>query len=222
MRLYNGTIRPGKIITILEPGVIKASAPGLFSEVDKEKLPPIYPFFNIMGSHSNCYSEPKVGDEVWVMNFSDNPMQLYWFRKDKHINNNITSGSNVEILCDRQCESGSASIYFSDGTGWVMTSSGSQINITKDGDIILDSKLGSTIHINDNISLGKVGGSSHTACYADECMKILSDITSLLSTIEVAANGSPYTKHIGAVMSGKPSSIAGKIPNIESKTVTLE
>ena len=51
-----------------------------FSNKDIDNSPPIYPFF---GNHANTYSQPKEGDEVWVLNLSDNSRQLYWFRKDK-------------------------------------------------------------------------------------------------------------------------------------------
>ena len=45
MKLFKGTIRPGKVMEVLENGVIKASSPGLFSFTDDpEKLPPIMPW----------------------------------------------------------------------------------------------------------------------------------------------------------------------------------
>ena len=35
-----------------------------------------------IGNNSNTFSKLKQYDDVWIMNFSDNPRQLYWFRKD--------------------------------------------------------------------------------------------------------------------------------------------
>ena len=89
MKLINGILRPGNILEVLDNGKIKASAPGLFSAEDPlELLPPIMPFYELMGSHANSYSTPIVGEECWVLNMQDNPLQLYWFRKDDHIENN--------------------------------------------------------------------------------------------------------------------------------------
>ena len=82
----NGELRPGTILEVLtDEGVIKASVPGLFSAQDQEVLPPIYPF--CVGG-SNTFSTPNVGDEVWVLSFTDNLQQLYWFRKDYFALNN--------------------------------------------------------------------------------------------------------------------------------------
>ena len=81
MRYAYGVMRPGKVMQVLEDGVIKASAPGLFSDQDDpELLPPIYPPF--FTPHANAFSSVKVGDEVWILNFTGNSLQLHWFRKD--------------------------------------------------------------------------------------------------------------------------------------------
>ena len=86
MKLINGILRPGNILEVLDNGKIKASAPGLFSAEDPlELLPPIMPFYELMGGHANSYSTPIVGEECGVLNMQDNPLQLYWFRKDDHI-----------------------------------------------------------------------------------------------------------------------------------------
>ena len=55
MKLINGTLRPGQVLEILENGKIKASAPGLFLKEDKDNLPPIMPFFEIIGNHANSF-----------------------------------------------------------------------------------------------------------------------------------------------------------------------
>ena len=86
MKLLKGTIRPGQVLEVFENGDIKASAPGLFSfSDDPAKMPPIMAWQ--IGSNCNSFSKPLVNDDVWIMNFEDNPRQLYWFRKDKITNN---------------------------------------------------------------------------------------------------------------------------------------
>ena len=63
-----------------EKGIVKASCCGLFSDQDDpEKLPPIYQF--PLGGANN-FSLPKKDDELWVMFFDDNPMELFYIRKD--------------------------------------------------------------------------------------------------------------------------------------------
>lgn len=135
----NGTLRPGRITEVLENGNVRVDAPGLFARADGEANPPIMPFF---GWHANTYTEPQVHQEVWVMNFSDNPLQLFWFRKDsdrlKH-NADLEQETNVEILCNRETPGGYASIYFSDGTGWVIAAGDNSLTITPDGDMTLKS-----------------------------------------------------------------------------------
>ena len=118
MKLACGTLRPGKVMKVEEKGIIKASAPGLFSDQDNpDDLPPIYPWFH---EHANSYSSVKKDDEVWIMNFSDNPLQLHWLRKDDIENNNDfpigDEGENVEIVVNREFEDSNwATIYFSNG-----------------------------------------------------------------------------------------------------------
>ena len=116
MKLHKAIIRPGNVMEVLENGVIKASAPGLFSfSDDPAKLPPIMPWQ--IGSNCNSFSKPKLYENIWIMNFLDNPRQLYWFRKDRVSDNsniNITE-ENVEILCNRDVNGEWATIYFSDG-----------------------------------------------------------------------------------------------------------
>lgn len=224
MKLYHGILRPGKILSVEPQGIIRASAPGLFSEEDKDKLPPVYPFYGICSNHANTYSSPVVGDEVWVLNFSDNPRQLYWFRKDKYtdINSDILGDGNVEILCNRKLDGGNASIYFTDGTGWMFSLGGSFINMTSNGNIIIKSNDGKILDVNSGISLGSEGQSSHSACYADECIKVFNNIADILSKVQTAAMGSPYTTNIGNALSGASNTIKSSAKNIESTVVTLD
>ena len=120
MKLNKGTMRPGTVLEVLDNGIIKASAPGLFSFVeDPALLPPIMPWF--IGSNSNSFSKVNKYDEVWILNFSDNPQQLYWFRKDPVTDNNelcvpgtensIMQDENVEIICNMLMESGAQYIF---------------------------------------------------------------------------------------------------------------
>lgn len=215
-------MRPGRVIEVLGSGNVKVSAPGLFAEEDKENLPTVMPFF---GLHANSYSEPKEQDEVWVLNVDDNPLQLFWFRKDDRTEHNtdIEGEENVEIICNREIGTGYATIYFSDGTGWMFRNGGAFINIKED-EIIIDPDIDHrVIHCcNDSISLGSRGGSAHMAGYGDEIQSALNMIQSALAAIRMAALPNPYTKAIGDAIGSIPDNLKTQITKTVSSNVTLD
>lgn len=228
MELHKATIRPGTVREILENGEIKASAPGLFSFTDDPaKMPPIMPC--PFTYNSNKFSKLKLYDEVWIMNFTDNPRQLYWFRKDKvQMNENlldtINNEANVEILCNRDVAGEWCTIYFSDGSGWVIGKGDSIINIRPDGSIVLNTSMQNRcIDINaNNISIGSEGESAHPAAYGDEVESALRAICSLLSQIGMSAIANPYTMPIGTTIMSGISGITSKLNAISSPNVTID
>lgn len=224
MRLAAGTLRPGIILDVIDNGKIKASAPGLFSSEDKDLIPPIMPFWELIGSHANTYSTPIIGDEVWILNMNDNPLQLYWFRKDNQIDNKEifeeTGTKNVEILCNRESGIGYASLFFSDGTGWVLRNDDSRLQIYPDGHIELGMDWPHrTIKIDsDSISLGN---GEHPACLGDETAKILMELCSIINAAGEAAKTSPYTMMISPFLT-KACDIQQQIPGIKSSHIKLD
>lgn len=233
MKLSKGTIRPGTVLQVLEEGIIKASAPGLFSPVDDPALlPPIMPWF--IGHNSNAFSKLNQYDEVWIMNFADNPRQLYWFRKDNVTSNNelkvpgtdtpIMQEENVEIVCNRDVGGDLCTIYFSDGSGWVISKGESIIQIRSNGSILLSiSQPNRCIDINgESISLGKEGVATHSACFGDEVEDVLFSLCDLLNGIAIKALTNPHTAVIGTELLAKLPLVTKKIPNISSQNVTLE
>jgi hypothetical protein len=226
MELSKGIIRPGTVLEVLENGIIKATAPGLFSVVDETaKLPPIMPWF--IGSNSNTFSKIKQYDEVWIMNFIDNPRQLYWFRKDSISDNNENipmSEENVEILCNREVGGEWCSIYFSDGSGWVISKGESIIKIRPNGTILLDTGIDNRcIDINGkNISIGTKGESAHPAIYGDITASVLFELCGLLSSIAQVSIANPHTVSIATTILAKLPNIMDKIPMIVSNNVTID
>lgn len=225
MRLLNGTLRPGTILEVMENGKIKASVPGLFHEEDKDACPPIMPFWELIGSHANMFSTPIKGDEVWVLNMADNPYQLYWFRKDNQseINQEIleeTKGENVEILCNRESGIGYATLYFSDGTGWVLRNDDSKLQIFPDGHIELGMDWP---HRTISIDAGAIslGDGAHPACYGDETADILLELCGLLEAAAKVAKTSPYTMAMGELLE-KAGQIKNNIPGIKSTHVKID
>lgn len=225
MELAKGTVRPGTVLSVLENGKIRASAPGLFSKQDEELNPPIMPFFELMGGHANSFSTPTVGDEVWILNISDNPLQLYWFRKDDHIEDNagiFAEGGtkNVEILCNRKSGLGYATLYFSDGSGWMLRNDDSKIQIHPDGHIELGMDWPHR-SISIEPSAIKLGDGAHPACYGDETAKILLKICGLLRAMGKIAKASPYTAHL-SLLGKLAENIQEDIPGIKSSHVKID
>lgn len=225
MKLINATIRPGTVLEVLENGIIKASAPGLFAFVDDPNMmPPISPWF--IGGVSNSFSKLKQYDEVWIINFTDNPRQLYWFRKDNiGDNTNIPMNeTNVEVLCNREVGGDWCTIYFSDGSGWVISKGESIINIRADGSIVLtNGSAHRCIDINgENISIGSEHTSAHPAAYGDKVEDALQSLSTVLNSVAMSALSNPYTVSIGLSLMEKLPNFTKKISNISSSHVTID
>ena len=223
MKLVNATLRPGKIMEVLENGKILAEVPGLFSSEDKDKLPPIEPMFH---GAENAFSKPKQYQEVWVLNMEDNPQQLYWFRKDNLIENNkeLMAEENVEILCNRAAGIGWATIYFSDGSGWVIQKESSIIQIRQDGSIVMKMDWPHrTFEISSKaINIGSEGQAAHPAAYGDKVEDILVDLCTLLKSMQLVANTNPYTVMLSKVMKPQIKKIQEKIGTISSQHVRID
>jgi hypothetical protein len=233
MKLFKGTIRPGTVLEILEDGLIKASAPGLFSFADDPvMMPPIMPWF--VGNVSNSFSKLKKYDEVWILNFSDNPRQLYWFRKDNLKDNNellipgtdsrVVDEENVDIVCNRDADGEWATIYFSDGSGWVIGKGDSIMQIRPDGTILLDTGMPNRcIDINGkSISIGSPGESAHSAAYGDATEAAMLSLCMLLNKVAMSAIANPYTAAIGTTLLKSLPSVIDQIPDISSTHVTID
>lgn len=221
MKLSSGSLRPGLVVKTLDEGKIIASAPGLFSSKDVDKLPPIYPF---TGHHANKFSSVNPGDEVWILNFNDNPLQLYWFRKDNHPENNkeLLKEQNVEIICNREAGTGWATIYFSDGSGWVIKNDESFIKISANGDITLSKNEPHRKIIIDDDAIKIGGSSSHPAVYGDVLQDVLEKLQIMLQLMQKAAITNPYTLALGTAMGTTPEELSLLIPKITSPHVIID
>lgn len=223
MNLMHGTIRPGTILSVFENGNVVASSPGLFSSQDQANLPPIMPWWQLCGIHSNGFSQPKVGDEIWILHCKDNPRQMFWFRKDDKdkANAEIIKEGNVEVLCNREAGLGYATIYFSDGSGWVIRNDESRLQIFPDGHIELGMKAPHrTIRIdNDAICLGD---GEYSAVYGEELVDILSKFCGMLQAVASAAKTNPYTISMGNIMTPQLKELEGMIPGILSTHIKLD
>lgn len=181
-------------------------------------------------------------DEVWVIFFTDNPEQLFWLRKDNFAKTNGTysknatkgvsggkDGSiqdqpNVQIMANIESKAGWATIYFDDGSGWVIKNQQAIIQLNQDGKVIISNgQPHGTIEINDNgISIGSSGESLHPAPHGDKVQKLFENIIDLFKLIQSVADQSPYTKAISLAIEQKLPEFENDYQYINSDIVTLD
>lgn len=227
MKFSQAHMRPGRVLEIIDDnGVIKACCCGLFSDQDKpEDLPPVYQF--PLGGANN-FSSMHVNDEIWLLFFDDNPLELYYIRKDiiSETLKDILSNhyEEVEVLASREMPTGMVQIYYTNGDGWIIRNIDSVIQIRKDGSILLDSgSAHRKIDICDNsISLGSEGGSEHTGAYGDKVVESLDILYKMLNSISLCASANPYTAPIGISITKYLTQFASSIDKIESPHITLD
>jgi len=232
MKLFHGSIRPGKVLEIIEDGagVIKASAPGLFTDADgTEVLPPIYPW--PFGHHANSYSCPKVGEEVWVMSFTDNPLQLHWVRKDDFSESlkdlPLTDETqNLEVVVNREFEDSKwAILYFSNDDGWMMRKGEDGIiNIRNNGSILLKTKFDKRIIdiCEDSIALGTEGKADDSAMLYNKWKEWADELLNQFkTTLMNAASANPYTTSLAPAFQKLATTLQPKIEPVESKHVSI-
>lgn len=233
MKLIHATIRPGKVLEIIEDGAgaIKASAPGLFTDADgTDVLPPVYPW--PFGHHANSYSCPKVGESIWVISFSDNALQLHWVRKDDFPENLkdlplTDEAQNLEVVVNREFEDSKwATLYFSNGDGWMMKKGeDGLINIREDGSILLQFGEDDDKRIidicKDSISLGKKGGSEKHAMLYEEWEEWANKMVEDINKLATAAAANPYTINLQSPFQMMAQDLQGKINPIKSNHVTI-
>ena len=240
MKLSEGELRPGVVLAVKDNfGTIVASVPGLFSAEDKDCLPPISPF---PVGQPNTFTTPKVGDEVWVLFFHDNNRQLFWIRKDQTSKNNglynkrggpksarvgdsgIQGQPNCNILASIENKSAWATIYFADGSGWIIQNQDIIIQLDQNGKIIMtNGEPHCTLEINDDgISLGSSGKSAHPACHGDRVADLFDNIIDTLAAIAATARSNPYTAAIGEVIEQQLQKYQDDSQYIVSDYVTLD
>lgn len=227
MKLSKATLRPGNVLEVLDGYKIKAQAPGLFTSEDSlEDLPPIMPWPG--GVNTGAWSEPEPGQEVWILNLTDNPAELFWFRKDRLENGSGAAPAtyeevqNVEVLCDREIGPGQwATIYFSDGTGWIIRNGSVQIQLADKGIVLDAGSYGRKIEINEEgIHLGG-GFLEEPAVLGTKLQQVLENIYATLDAVANAASMNMMTAPIGSVIKARTMFSDTMVANITSSTVLV-
>ena len=225
MRLDQCEIRPGKVLQVIDNyGHVKASCAGIFSEQDDpDLLPPMSQFFKVS---ANQFSQPHVGDDIYVFIFADNPqLFLYVFQGDTNIGEADgldNEYDDVDITMMRNTGSGSVRVGYDTDNGYAIKNNDTRFNIDNDSNAFLEHKSGNTISVTEkNISLGKKKKSRYHAVAGEELISVLKDIRATLDAIKNSASGSPYTTQISAAMTPLMGNLSS-FDNILSDVVTLE
>lgn len=229
MNLSNAIMRPGRVVEVLGGGKIRASVPGLFNKQDGTNLPILSQF--TMGGGSNAFSSPNLCDEIWVLNDPSNPEALFWFRKDKSDSKNfeeagidVSDSKHVEILCNRETDTGWATLMFSNGTGWIIRNDEVIMSIGKDGDILMtNGSPNRTISITEKcISLGTEGKSAHPAAFADKTEDAIDKIALTLKNIRNICQSNQMLAPIAIAIGINPETIESLSEEISSPNVYID
>lgn len=228
MNMNNAHIIPGRVLAVDDAatGTIKAAACGLFSdEDDPDALPPVYPLS--LGC-ANAFSSVEKDDDIWVMMFEDNPMELFYLRNDNfpdELKDILrTQYNQCDVLVSRDLAGGQVQLYFTDGSGWIIRNGGSVIQMRPDGSILLDTgSAHRKIDINSrSISIGSEGSSSHPAAYGDVIEDVLSKLSNALSVMISAGKTNPYTMMMCSSLETALKPFNDSIDDISSLHVTVD
>ena len=211
MEFAEGRMRPGVVRKVEDGGIIKASVPGLFSVEDPpEKLPPIRMF---PCGAANSITQVKELDEVWVLNFEDNPAELYWIRKDDQEdaennrkalddtdNEKIKPGKSAEVIFNKNDGGSQTALYASQESGTVLKKDDAYVQFDADGNINMgigyparDIKISKECI---EIGAGSSAGKPQPTVLGNNLEKVLNDVVEALATIQGAAKKNPYTMQI--------------------------
>lgn len=214
MELRNAYLRPGKIREVIDQyGNVKCSVVGVFrDDEDISKLPPIAPS-PFMRTSSNNFIQPKVGDDVWVMLFRDNPQLLFYqFQGDAKICNGTDLDNNYEdVEVFSKHDDDKVFMYDSDD-GWTLRHDKAFINLNDEINIS-NGKHGITITDN---GIRLVGGEEdQPMVLGNELMDCLQELYNILSKTAVSAMTS--SQSAGGYLSGNLFSFKAKLQKILSK-----
>jgi hypothetical protein len=115
-----------------------------------------------------------------------------------------------------------ATLYFSDGSGWVLRNDDSKLQIFPDGHIEMGMNWPNrTINIDSKaIHIGN-SEKEHPAAYGDEVADILTDLCGILEMAGMLAKINPYTSHLSTAFN-KASSVKDKISSVMSTHVKID
>lgn len=197
MKFKDVELLPGVVIDIEDPkkiGRIKVTVPGLFDStaMDKEGLPWVYPL--TMHGYQGFYKLLE-GSKVWVFK-TENNYKEFWYIPMFDLNDNtkelISDYTESDVLISRSAGENSIYLYYEEETGLMgKIGENGEINITKDGEIVIRSGEGYV-----ELKGGKVyvGGKDpkEPAVLGKQLTTVLTQLAADLKALGNAATG-PYT-----------------------------
>lgn len=227
MNLSQCHIIPGTVITVDDPmrGIIKCTAPGLFSvDDDPELLPPIRPFVQ---THEGSISSISEGDQVWVLKDDRNSQMLYWIRRYVIPDTLRDVSPDREVVFCRDTDNGVYQLYWSSGEGVKLLAGGGSVYIDNDGNVNIQ-KEGPNRAISisdDSICLGKDITSAPNiythAAYGEKVEDALSTIYTILENISRVSTSNPYTSNLVGAIEPMLPILDLKISGCTSKDVKI-
>ena len=217
MKLQNATLRPGRVLEVLDDGSIQVEAPGLFSREDGANAPAITPIN--FGGGANAFSMPKKGDEVWVMDFTDNPQQIFYLKKDNPLTHNadVAEDGNTEGLCKKSTGTGYATLKHSDSGGWDMSSGTSKVKVDSKGTAKIET-AGAKVEVT-NTGI-KLGGDAHSVAYGDKVQEALEEIILTMNDLRDALACNCFTVPASWAIGNVGDRLEAIKDEIASQTVT--
>lgn len=203
MKLSKCEVRPGIVRAVCNNyGAVKASCIGLFDdEEDIDKLPPVFPFFKLSNS---SFSEPQIGDQIWIFINMENPQQLlYVFQGDAVLNDDDVLSTGYDD-CEVVSKRGDGQMMWSDAEGW---------NI-KHGDSSIDVDMNGT-HLS-------CGGEEQPAVLGNSLINALQKLVSILQNTAAAAQADPHTAPLAATLQSGLVEMKPLLNKVLSKNHTLD
>lgn len=224
-----GELLPGEVIQVVdkEKGIVKCTAPSLFSVNDNpEVLPPIIPF--APSGHLGSVSTPEVGDLVWIITDNGNSQMIYYIRRYAIPDELVNIDPPREVIFTRNDKNGIYQLYWSSGDGIRIMKDGSSIRIAPNGNIdIIKKGMNRAISIStDSICIGKESSEARSvdthAAYGERVEDALEEIYNILIRMGTLAAPSPYTNDISTVLTPEMlSPLSSKISKITSQDVKI-
>ena len=230
MKMKNCELVPGVIVRVDDPaaGVIRCTAPGLFSvNDDPSLLPPIMPF--VPSGHRGSVSTPAEGDKVWIIVEEGNSQMIWWIRRGDEPDEVKSIDPAREVVFSRDTDKGIYQLFWSDGEGIKFLKDGSYIRISPEGNIdIVKEGINRAISISpDSICLGKgsddAGGVDTHAAYGERVEDALNAIYDILKGMSTSCLQLP--QYLGPLKSSLNeitlTQLSSKISKCTSKDIKI-
>lgn len=216
---------PGVVINNTDEenlGRIKAYSPGLFdtSTMDEDALPWIYPFCMSM---YQSFSTQAVNSKIWIIFIPDNPYGYFYLPfHDIHTEVAKHIKGNTDIVFGRECNTGSANIYFNESEGLVLRNGNARVQLLNDGRVIItnDTSSGMNFVISDGKCYSGDKG-FEPAVLGNKLKKVFDDLSEKINLLASKCNESPYTSHLTSSIQNIKSALDEDAKNILSTKCTV-